>query len=99
MTDQTISAGPRRRAKALVDSIGFQRAVLTVILVNAVALGVEPAPSGVADYRTLLAVLEICILVAFGVEMVIRLYAGGPAFFRDPWNLLDLIVVALAMLP
>lgn len=92
-------SGLRGRAQRLVASTPFQRGVLIVIFVNAVTLGLETSPTIVGEYRSLLQATEFVVLTLFGVEMAIRLYAGGRDFFRDPWNWFDLIVVALAVVP
>lgn len=99
MSEQQPARTTRQRALALVDSQAFQNTVVVVILVNAVSLGLATSPTIVDQYAALLRVFEVCVLVVFGVEMAIRLYAKRWDFFRNPWNWLDLIVVVLAMLP
>lgn len=89
----------RAYAREVVESGRFQRFVLGVIFVNAVSLGLATSPALADRYGIALRVIEVAVLVAFGLEMVLRLYAGGKAFFRDPWNWFDLIVVCLALLP
>ncbi|WP_020576269.1 ion transporter [Actinopolymorpha alba] len=89
----------RARAGAVVESDLFQRTVLCVILVNAVALGLETSPSVVARYGTLLDLVEALVVTAFSCEVLLRLYARGRAFFRDPWNWFDLVVVSTAIIP
>ncbi|MQA80891.1 MAG: ion transporter [Streptosporangiales bacterium] len=89
----------RAYAREVVESGRFQRLVLGVIFVNAVSLGLSTSPVLSDRYGIALRVVEIAVLVAFGLEMVLRLYAGGRTFFRDPWNWFDLIIVCLALLP
>lgn len=89
----------RAYAREVVESGRFQRLVLGVIFVNAVSLGLSTSPALSDRYGIALRVIEVAVLVAFGLEMVLRLYAGGRRFFRDPWNWFDLIIVCLALLP
>jgi voltage-gated sodium channel len=39
------------------------------------------------------------ILAVFVVEIALRLYVNRLAYFRDPWNLFDFTVVAIALVP
>lgn len=89
----------RARANALVEANFFQRAVLAIIVVNAVALGMETSPALIDRFGGLLRAVELLVVVAFALEILLRLYARGLAFFRDPWNWFDVIVVAVAFVP
>ncbi|MEU5691952.1 ion transporter [Actinosynnema sp. NPDC020468] len=84
---------------AFVDGRRFQRFVIAVIVVNAVALGCETSPALVRSYGGLLDVLDSAALVIFVAELAARLYAHRWEFFRDPWNCFDLVVVGISLLP
>ena len=43
--------------------------------------------------------LDQAILAVFVVEIALRIVAWRGAFFRDPWSLFDLAVVAIALVP
>ena len=93
----TIAA--RRRVKTLVDSRGFQAFIIGVIIVNALILGAETF-SGLDP--TLASVLSIANDVAVGifvVEIALRIFAHGRAYFKDGWGWFDLIIVAIALVP
>lgn len=86
----------------LAEDRRFQGAILLVILANAVLVGLETSAGLAATYGPLLASLNRAILLVFVLEMAIRLVASGPQFgrfFRDSWNVFDLAVVALSLLP
>ncbi len=72
---------------------------MVLILVNAVILGLETYPDVMAAYGSVLSGLDRIILTIFVVELLVRLYAYGWPFFRDPWNIFDMTVVAIAFLP
>lgn len=82
-----------------VDSPRFQHTVLAVIILNAVLIGwytYDPAPWVSTG-------LSICLWI-FVAELVLKLIAATstrtlPAFFKDGWNIFDLIVVLGSFLP
>ena len=92
---------PDRFAR-VVQASWFTTAVLVVIIVNAVALGLETY-SGVADRwgDELELVNDVCLAI-FVVELLLRIGAYGSRpwrFFADGWNVFDFVVVAIAFVP
>ena len=90
---------PRDRVRALVDHKRFQLFIIWVIVVNAVTLGLETSRSVMAGFGGLLHAIDHVILGVFVVELVLRLYAYGWRFFRDPWNVFDFVIVAISVIP
>ncbi len=76
-----------------------ERVVLGLIVLNAMALGLETMPAVEAAYGGFLDVLDRAVLAVFVVELVARIAVHRAAFFRDPWSLFDLIVVSIALIP
>lgn len=91
--------GFRGHVRTLVEHERFQTIVISVIVANAVLLGLETSRSLIDATGPILPVLDHAMLTFFVVELVLRLYAHGPRFFRDPWNVFDLIVVGISVLP
>jgi voltage-gated sodium channel len=89
----------RERAGELVESQGFQRVIIVVIVLNAVTLGLETSPGLAADWGAFLHVADRLALAVFVVELTLRLYAAGWRFFRDPWNVFDFLVVGVSLVP
>lgn len=89
----------RERLRSLVDGDRFQRFIVAVIVVNAVTLGLETSDRMVAGYGWLLHAVDRIALAIFVVELVLRLVAHGPRFFRDPWSVFDFIIVGIALIP
>jgi voltage-gated sodium channel len=83
----------------LVEQNWFGRFILTLILINAVLLGMETSASLMAQYGPLLLTLDKVLLSVFVVELLLRIYAYRAAFFKDAWSLFDLAVVAIALIP
>ncbi|MFF2644103.1 ion transporter [Streptomyces niveus] len=101
------ASGLRRRALAtssrqILESGWFGALVFCLILANAALLGVETYTGVVHAWHDELKTLEGCFLAAFTAELALRAaaHADRPReFFRDPWNVFDLTVVTLALLP
>ncbi|SFZ82155.1 voltage-gated sodium channel [Devosia enhydra] len=89
----------RDRLKSLIDSPAWERAIIAIILLNALILGLETDPGIMARFGWVLQGLDRIILAIFVVEILVRLYVHGLKFFRDPWSLFDFAVVAIALLP
>lgn len=106
--DRTAKGWPCSRrtlaqwARAITEARWFALTVFTLILVNGALLGVETYSALAEDWRYWLRLAEHVCLAAFTMEILLRAcaHADRPRdFFRDPWNLFDLVVVASAFLP
>lgn len=87
------------RAGSWVESDRIQQAIILLIIVNAAILGLQTSPTVMAAAGDLLQWLDTVILGVFVVELVLRISAHGGRFFRDPWNVFDFAVVAVALVP
>jgi voltage-gated sodium channel len=75
------------------------RVILGLIILNAIALGLETSPAVMEQAGPLLRALDQAILAIFVVELIARMAVHRLSFFRDPWSLFDLFVVAIALVP
>jgi len=89
----------RAKVTTLVEQQWFGRFILTLILINAVLLGMETSASLMAQYGPILLSLDKLMLSVFVVELLLRIFAYRGAFFKDAWSLFDLAVVAIALIP
>lgn len=92
---------PDRLAR-VVQAHWFTTAVLVVIVVNAVALGLETYAGIDERWGDELELVNDVCLALFVVELVLRIGAFGRRpwdFFRDGWNVFDFVVVAIAFVP
>lgn len=87
----------RDSLRAFLEQRWFTRLVLGVILANALVLGAETMVTGAA--LDVLRNIDHAMLAFFVVELTLRLVATGRRFFRDPWNVFDLLVVGVALVP
>lgn len=85
--------------RTLIESRRFEAAITLVIIINAVTLGLETSPAAMARFGPLLLALDTIVLAIFVVELLARFAVYRLSFFRDPWRLFDLLVVAVALIP
>lgn len=89
----------RQRLYHLVHSRNWEFAIIGVIVINAVTLGLETSSTVMAAAGPFLLAVDAIILGIFIIELGLRIYADGLKFFKDPWNLFDFAIVAIAMIP
>jgi voltage-gated sodium channel len=91
--------GVRRRVADFVESAGVQRLIISLIALNAVTLGLETVPAVMSRWGGALHAVDRTLLAVFVVELLLKLFGHGRAFFRSPWNLFDTAVVGIALVP
>lgn len=94
--------GWQRKANAIANAGWFQNLVVVVIIANAVVLGLQTYERVPGELQRLADPLDSWFLGFFVVELLIRLAAYRfrlRAFFRDPWNIFDTVVIVLGLLP
>ncbi len=89
----------REQVRSLVEHKRFQQFIISVIVVNAITLGLETSPKIVAEAHGFLYVADRIALAIFVLELVLRVYAHGWRFFTDAWSVFDFIVVGIALVP
>jgi voltage-gated sodium channel len=102
MTAPPLALAPDSRIARLyrlIHTPPAQRVLVTAILVNGMVLGLETSPSVMAVLGVPLFWLDHAILALFVLELTIKIAGEGPRFFRDGWNLFDLLVVTVALVP
>ena len=99
MAETSKSSTFRARTRNFVEANFFQRLILVVIIVNSVVLGLETSEAAMGAYGNLLVSLDDLALAIFIAGILLKLYAFGLNYFRDPWNIFDFTIVAIALLP
>lgn len=82
-----------------IEAPWFTRAIMVLIIINAAILGMETYPEMMAVYGSTLKATDHAILWVFVAELGLRLAVYRLRFFRDPWNVFDMAVVAIAFMP
>lgn len=82
-----------------LESRRFTNFITGVILVNAVTLGLETSPTATAVAGGALQVIDTLCLVLFTLELLAKLAVYRRSFFKSGWNIFDLIIVSISLLP
>ena len=88
----------RDKIKSFVDGKAFTSLVFILIALNTITLGIETFKLSDSATQILSTFNTVCIVV-FVLEIVLKLYAYGLAFFKDPWNIFDTFIVIVSILP
>lgn len=91
---------PRVRIRSLVQSTAFNNVIVAVILINAALIGLSTYTADVSALRVIAALEAVCVVI-YLVEIVLRFIAreSTAAFFRDGWNIFDIVIVVAAIVP
>ena len=94
-----VTSDWRAGLAAKLDLPVVQHALISLILINALILGLETIQTLMQAWGPWLIAADKAILAIFVIEIALRLMAHRLAYFRDPWNVFDFSVVAIALLP
>ncbi|MES0879945.1 ion transporter [Roseibium sp. SCP14] len=89
----------RNQVKALVTSRRWEIGIISIIILNAVTLGLETSPAVMEQIGGILLFFDRVILGIFVVELILRLYGHGLSFFKDPWSVFDFLIVGISLMP
>ena len=85
--------------EAIVESRAFSIAITSVIVINAIVLGLETSPKVMAVAGPLLLAIDSAALWVFTIEIGLKIWLYRSRFFRGGWNIFDFAIVAIAWLP
>jgi voltage-gated sodium channel len=86
----------KENIKSIVHSLFFERFITIVILVNSILVGVETA------YQIdIIKIVQASCLIIFVIEISMRFIARDSikSFFKDGWNIFDLVIVIISLIP
>ncbi|GAA6159887.1 MULTISPECIES: ion transporter [Ruegeria] len=89
----------RETVRAFVERKAVTNTILGVIIFNAITLGLSTSPSVQANVGHVLRVIDTVVLGIFVAELLLKFYAYRLSFFNNAWNIFDLVVVTLGLLP
>lgn len=99
MQKEAVISGPRNFLDRVVSSRITEKVIITLLLINAVTLGMETSPAIMNYAGTYIHILDQAILAVFVAEIAARMIAKGPAFFRSGWNIFDFLIISIALIP
>ncbi|MDR6265567.1 ion transporter [Roseobacter sp. N2S] len=91
--------GHRRKLIAWIETPLVRNTILLVIILNAITLGLATSDRIVQAAGGALALFDDLVVIIFVVEMVLKLYAYGFRFFLSAWNIFDLGIVTISLIP
>lgn len=89
----------RERIRAWLESGIFERFIIAVIVINAIGLGLETSPDVMASIGPVVEQLDRIAIAIFVVEIALKLFVYRLGFFKNGWNVFDLVIVTAALVP
>ncbi|MBQ8465574.1 MAG: ion transporter [Alphaproteobacteria bacterium] len=89
----------KRKIKKLLEGSSFDLLILSLIVIDAMALGLMASDIKNVRFDQILFVLDRLCMGIFVVEMLMKIYAYGIGFFKKGWNVFDFAVVLISSLP
>jgi len=96
---QKHNPAPIERLRQLVESPRFTWFITGVILFNAFTLGLETWAPAMEAVGGLLVAIDKIVLGIFVIEMLAKFAVYRLNFFRSGWNIFDLTIIGIALIP
>ncbi len=77
----------------------FQNLIITLIIINAIILGLQTSSLITKDYGSILTSIDDIILIVFVIEIALRLFVYRWGVFKRPWSVFDFIVISFSFFP
>ncbi len=94
-TPQTL----RTKAQTFVEHSLTQKVIMAIIIFNAITLGLSTSDRVMAVAGPAIEAIDKIVLVIFVVELLIKFFAYRLRFFNSAWNIFDLAVVIMGLMP
>lgn len=89
----------QKKLQKFFTAASTERVIVVLILLNALVLGLETSETAMAKAGPLLEFLDHALLAFFVVELLARIALFGRAFWREPWNVFDFIIISISLIP
>lgn len=89
----------REQLAAWLNQPRVRNFVISVIIINAILLGMETSQTLMDQAGGLITTLDMICLGIFVIELALKLFALGPRFFRNGWNIFDFVIVGVSLVP
>ena len=89
-------------SRRLTEAPAFETTIITIIIVNALLLGVGTSETLDRQYGDVIGIAYQVALAIFIVEALLKMTAAAPCvagYFRDGWNIFDFLVIVFALIP
>ncbi len=88
--------------KLLIDCLEsrfVRNSIIVVIIFNSILLGMETSSAIMSSFGKLIIFLDNVCLMIFILELLIKIVAYRVMFFKSGWNLFDMLVVGISLVP
>ena len=85
--------------KNIIENKYFVTFITSVILINAITLGLETSKNIKTEYGVYLSLIDTIALTIFTIELLTKITVYRLRFFRDGWNIFDFIIVVVSLIP
>ena len=85
--------------RKIVEDPRTERVIMALIIVNAITLGLETSEKVMVRFGAVLTVIDRVIIAVFVLEILARFLVQRGTFFREGWNIFDVVVVGIALAP
>lgn len=89
----------RSRLREILETPIARNGILVLIIVNAITLGLSTSDAITSSYGSFLFWFDDFVVAVFVFEISLKLIAYSWRFFMNPWNVFDLIIVSISLLP
>lgn len=86
------------KLKTFVEHPRFSKTIMSLILLNAILIGLETYPSIHTSYSELFVTLDYILLSIFSIEIILKLLVYKGKFFTNGWNILDFVIVLFSLI-
>lgn len=76
-----------------------EKFIIAVIIINAITLGMETSHTLMREMGGFLVWADHIALAIFSLEIILKIIVLRGAYFRDPWNIFDFLIVAISYVP
>ena len=73
--------------------------IIGVIIFNSILLGLETSITIMSNFGRIISFLDTLCLTIFIIELLIKLVAYRARFVKSGWNLFDILVVGISLVP
>jgi len=88
--------------KKIVTAPAFDKFIISIIIVNAIVIGLETSPRLIEQFGHLFELFNAAVLLVFIVEAALKITAEAPRidrYFRKGWNVFDFSIVVISLVP
>ncbi len=89
----------RHRVGQFIEKPMVNRVIMSVIVINAITLGLETSSSVMERVGPLLIIIDRVVLTFFTLELLTKLFVYGRRFFTSGWNIFDFLIIVITIIP